>query len=65
MNYISVELLKYASKIMAEIEQFKEEHPEMPAGLECDCQPDPGPRRAPSPLSTSCPTALACRRVAT
>lgn len=49
MNYVSVELIREASRIMAAIERFQQEHPEILSGLVCGRQPAPGTARCGRP----------------
>ena len=38
MNYVSVAVIKYAAGIIKAVEQAKELHPDLPAGLACQYQ---------------------------
>ncbi len=42
MNYVSVEVLRYAAAIMEAMERHNAEQPDVPALLGCTYQPDPG-----------------------
>lgn len=44
MNYISVDVLRYAAMVMESIEKAKELYPDQPAGLACQYQEEHGGR---------------------